>query len=563
MGIGRIRDRSSEGPIKTLIPIATIFILISVMTSSDGSWTEWRGDPLHHAVEEGGVPEVGDLIWSYQTGNQVLSSPVFYKDSMLIGSDDGNLYSFNVTTGEVFWKFKTDGSVQATPLIYDDKAYFGSFDSNFYCISLPDPEIGLEPTQVWKTELNGSVISSCHRYQDSFIVADDSGTVYRISGNGSIIWEEEMSISFWASPLLIDELGLVIIGDIYDHLFFMDVEDGSLIDEMIFGNDTEIYSSGTYTDGVFYITGGLSEKFYAIDVGSRQIIWYFDIGWDAYSTPVIDGDRIYFASFNDLWCLPATDPNGDGLISENEVIWSSPTHDWQGGSSPLVAGDHVIVGSDSTEDNNIYCFNKNNGEEIWSFKTKGYVYSSPALFEGKVYFGCSDRNVYCIGKRPPGLVMEASSLRDEITSDNFTAITIKITNDTGAPIAGASISFITSAGFIAFDELGNTRVEHLTDSTGNLTIYFFPVQVSSRSTIDISMTSEKEGLQGTKGTIQIIVEPGVGGSSNSGKVGEDEEKRIPYIISIIVLVIINLILLLVVFLWFIRNRFEDKEVEGK
>jgi outer membrane protein assembly factor BamB len=560
MGICRIRGRSFAGPSMTLIIILAFLMFTFIFPYSEGYWTEWRGDPLHHAVEEGNVPEVGELIWSYQTGDQVLSSPVFYKDSMLIGSDDGNLYSFNVTTGEVFWKFKTDGQVQSTPLINEDKAYFGSFDRYFYCISLPDPGNGIEPTLIWRTKLSGAVISSCHIYQDSYIIADDRGTVYRIASNGSIIWDELMSdAGIWASPLLIEDQGMFILGDIVNHLWFMDLDDGSLIDEMTFGDYTEMYSSGIYKDGIFYTVGGYDKKFYAIDVASREISWYFDIGHDAYSTPVIEGDRIYFGSFEFTWCLPLEDPDGNGNISEDEVIWSSPTHDFQGGSSPMVVDGKILIGSD---DWNLYCFDKETGEELWTYETRGYIYSSPALFEEKLYFGSSDRNVYCIGKRPPGLVMEAKSIESEITSDNITAITITITNDTGAPVADASVSFITSAGFIAFDEFGNTRIDHITDNMGKLTVYFHPVQVSSRSTIDITIFCEKEGLQGTQGDIQIIVEPGED-PPDPREVSKDEKKRIPWFAAIIVLIIVNILLLLVVLLWFIRNRFEDKEVEGK
>jgi hypothetical protein len=294
-------------------------------------------------------------------------------------------------------------------------------------------------------------------------------------------------------------------------------------------------------------------------VAAREISWYFEIGHDAYSTPVIDEGRIYFGSFEYMWCLPIDDPDGNGNISEDEVIWSSPTKDFQGGSSPLLADGKVFIGSD---DWHLYCFDKITGEELWKYQTRGYVYSSPSLFEEKLFFGSSDRNVYCIGKRPPGLVLSAGSAEAEITSDNITKINIILTDDNGIPVEDAKVSFTSSAGFIAFDEMGNTRLDHLTDETGNLTVYFHPVQVSSRSTIDVTITCEKEGLQGTKGNIQIIVEPGTGETKTSDEVGKDEEKRIPYFIAIGALIVINIILFLVVLLWMVRNRYEDKEVEG-
>jgi outer membrane protein assembly factor BamB len=396
-------------------------------------------------------------------------------------------------------------------------------------------------------------------YQDSLIFGDDRGTVYRIASNGSVIWKKGMSeAGFWASPLLIEEEGMFILGDISNKLFFMDPDDGTLIDEMAFPANAEFYSSGTYKDGIFYTVGGMEERFYAIDIGTREVLWYFETGNDVYSTPVIHGDRIYFGSFELMWCLPLEDPDGNGNISADEVIWSSPTHDFQGGSSPLLADGKVFIGSD---DWNLYCFDMDSGAELWTYEVKGYIYSSPALFEEKLYFGSSDRNIYCIGKRPPGLVMEAVPILPEITSDNITAISITVTNDTGVPVPDVSVSFISSAGFIAYNENGDTRIDYITDNNGVLTVYFHPVQVSSRSTIDITITCEKEGLQGASGIVQVIVEPGVE-DPDERNVGEDQEKRIPYYITIVVLMIVNIVLFLMVLLWFARNRHEDKEVSS-
>ncbi|MGA1872042.1 MAG: PQQ-binding-like beta-propeller repeat protein [Thermoplasmatota archaeon] len=540
-----------------LIVMLTIASLITPLRS-DGVWTEWRGDPLHLAEVTGELPPVGELIWSYQTGDQVLSSSVFYDGGMLIGSDDGNIYCMELDTGEVLWKFKTSGSVQATPMIRDGKAYFGSFDENLYCISLPEAGSGGSASLVWNVTLHGQVLSSCHWYVDSVITADNSGRLYRVDASGNILWETDLSdLDIWASPLILEEEGRALIGDIGSRLWLVDLEEGDVVWEKTFEGSTELYSSGTYQNGVYYTPGGLDEKFYAVRVSDGEVLWSFDCGHAAYSTPVIRDDRIYFGSFEIMWCIPLEDPDGNGNISAEEVIWSSPTNDYQGGSSPLVVGGRVYIGSD---DWNLYCFDSDTGEEIWTFETKGYIYSSPALYGERIYFGSSDRNIYCLGERPPGLVIEAVPDLREMTSDNTTRITITVSDDEGSPVGEADVTFTSSAGFIAFDEEGNTRLDHITDSEGRLIVYYIPVQVSSRSTIDINIRAEKTGLSSSTQLLQVIVEPGEGGGQSTNEVGEDVEKRVPYIAAIIILVMVNVILFLVVMVWFIRNRYEDREV---
>ncbi|MBN1539594.1 MAG: PQQ-binding-like beta-propeller repeat protein [Candidatus Thermoplasmatota archaeon] len=558
MGKSKKMDWKVPRPFHVLLPCLLFIVITMSSAPSRGSWTEWRGDPLHSAFEDGPPPEEGELIWSYLTGDQVLSSPVFHDEGLLIGSDDGNLYCLDPELGELLWKYKTGSSIQATPLVMNGRAYFGSFDRNLYCISLPQSGTGGAGLLEWNVSLHGQVLSSCHWYEGSVVTADNMGYLYRIDEEGEMIWEKHLSdLDFWASPLIIDDAGMAIIGNIGKELWLIDLSGGDILWKKTFLSGAEFYSSGTYLDGIFYISGGIDEMFYAIRVSDGEIVWSFDIGHPSYSTPVISGGRIYFGSYEMMWCIPLEDPSGDSNISQDEVIWSSSIHDYQGGSSPLVTVDRAYIGSD---DWHLYCFDSATGEEIWAFETKGYVYSSPSLHEEKVYFGSSDRNIYCIGKRPPGLVIDAEPGMREITSDNITEIFLTITDDLGQPAGDVEVTFRPSAGFIAFDTEGNTRLSHHTDTSGDLIVYYFPVQVSSRSTMDIIVNAQKEGLRPASFQLQIIVEPGQSGTSPGSDVGKDVMKRAPYMVAVGSMLVLNIVLLLLVIIWSLRNRNEEREV---
>jgi hypothetical protein len=45
----------------------------------------------------------------------------------------------------------------------------------------------------------------------------------------------------------------------------------------------------------------------------------------------------------------------------------------------------------------VYALDAMSGEEIWSYKTGGAVYSSPAVVDGVLYIGAMDSNVYAFG----------------------------------------------------------------------------------------------------------------------------------------------------------------------
>ncbi len=62
-------------------------------------------------------------------------------------------------------------------------------------------------------------------------------------------------------------------------------------------------------------------------------------------------------------------------------------------SSPAVFEGKVFVGS---HDKNLYAIDAETGKPAWSFATDGEVLSSPAVEAGKVYFGSKDGFVYAV-----------------------------------------------------------------------------------------------------------------------------------------------------------------------
>jgi hypothetical protein len=62
-------------------------------------------------------------------------------------------------------------------------------------------------------------------------------------------------------------------------------------------------------------------------------------------------------------------------------------------SSPAYFDGKIYIGS---HDKNLYCLDATTGSKIWSFKTGGKVDSSPSIAYGKVFFGSFDSYMYCL-----------------------------------------------------------------------------------------------------------------------------------------------------------------------
>lgn len=538
-----VRAQRGFSPIH-LVNVIVICLVASqaVQVVNADAWTQWRGSLEHAGVSMGDVPEEGTLVWKYRTGGQAQSSPVFHNGTVIIGSDDGRLYCFDAMDGELLWRFSTNDSVQATALILNNRAYFGSLDGVFYCITLPDTSNGqTEPEELWRYDCGQSIESSAHAYSDSLLFGCLDGYLYRLSLEGDFIWRAALGYEIWASPLIDSANDRVFIGAINGDFVSIDMNDGNITWSIDCG---EVYSSGGLNEGTIYLCGGNGQKVYAIDADTGSFIWTFGTGHDTYSTPSVDGGRVFFGSFEYAWCVPAVDPDSDGEINASEVIWSTPTEDYQGGSSPLVTENTVYIGSD---DRNLYCLDRSTGAILWNYTTGGYVYSSPALYNGSIYFGSCDDYVYCLGKGISQMYLSIVSSADEILSSETAQITITVFDENGTLVPEAALGIVLSAGGI--EVLTGTisapdRV--LTDSSGRAVLLFTPPPVSSRSTIEISVTAEFTGIQSGYDETIIIVEPGEEDSSDdvTSSLVDPNEKRMPFYIILTAFIAIDIILAL-------------------
>ena len=156
-----------------------------------------------------------------------------------------------------------------------------------------------------------------------------------------------------------------------------------------FKTGAEIFSSAVIKDGhVFF--GSDDSCMYAVDTLGIQS-WKFKSNGKIRSTPIICDSLICFNNYaNRFYALDSK--NG-------EEIWSFETggdaqyDNWDFlQSSPVYEDTVAYFGSG----NIIYAINLKNGEQIWQFQTSGIVHSTPALNEGKLFFGCWDNSLYAL-----------------------------------------------------------------------------------------------------------------------------------------------------------------------
>ena len=175
----------------------------------------------------------------------------------------------------------------------------------------------------------------------------------------------------------------------------------------IFKAGGPIVTSPAIADGAVYIAA-MDGHLYAIDQETGKEKWNFKSRMPIASSPAVTSDSLYFVS--SAGSLAALDiktgkPKWVYAIEYERKFEAKNLHGYPSAaqtipdawdlftSSPAVANGKVYFGSG---DSNVYAVDAQTGTLLWKFPTKDVVHSSPAVVNNTVYIGSWDSYLYAI-----------------------------------------------------------------------------------------------------------------------------------------------------------------------
>lgn len=128
-----------------------------------------------------------------------------------------------------------------------------------------------------------------------------------------------------------------------------------------------------------------------------DILWTGATGYCFYSSPAVDGDRVYACGFQGnvgrIFCWNA----GTG-----ELLWTVSPPAYQASvSSPVLAGDLLLIGEGlhATTRGRVLALDLrpgHEGETVWDIETRSHVESTPTVRHDRVFVAAGDDGIYCL-----------------------------------------------------------------------------------------------------------------------------------------------------------------------
>ena len=324
----------------------------------------FQTSPTHQGVyPSANYTSLGSVKWKLKTAGKIFSSPIVYKNTVYVGSEDHNLYAVNKTTGKVLWKFKTGGAVHSTAAEYKNVVYFGSYDGYYYALNAAtgqlkwkfktggEKKVGakglwtMKPAEMYMDDLYDFFLSSpvlnLNDKDLTLYFGSSDGNLYALNAlTGKKKWAFKTGGLIHTSPALYN--GNVYFGSWDTFLYAVDAQTGKLNWKFETGKQPEyhvlegIQASPTCADGLVYF-GSRDGYFYALDAATGKTAWKYaaDNSW-VLTTAAVKDSMVY--------------------------IGTSDTY--------------LFLG-----------FDAKTGKEKMRYKTNGYVYSSPVLTRNTAFFG--------------------------------------------------------------------------------------------------------------------------------------------------------------------------------
>ena len=354
-------------------------------------WNTYHGKATLDGVADARLPDELALRWRFKAGAPVYTTPVASADRIYFTSAKGKIFAVD-REGQQVWSStltrgtKDDGSpieeVFDAPL-----ACFGSTvvaGSAYGVVYALDAATGDEK---WRAELDGTILGTPNAWTSPsgqtflLVIEQDFGVLHGLDlADGTRLWKTEGVDRCDGSPSVGD--GVVVFGSCAAALHVFSTEDGKHLRDIEIDDDSQV-AGGVALVGDSVYSGSRSGKILHANTKTGKTLWVNEsTDHEVFTTPAVNDNWVVYGS---------EDGNVYGLDrATGDQQWVFSTQDSP--SSPVIAGDKVVVTSDGT----LFLLDLADGKELWSHEVSDTI-TSPAVVSDLVVVGSDDGAVTAFG----------------------------------------------------------------------------------------------------------------------------------------------------------------------
>jgi outer membrane protein assembly factor BamB len=345
-------------------------------------WSMFRHDATHSGVSTTTAPDDAQVLWTYQTGFIISSSPAVAHGRVYVGSWDRSIYCFAMDSGDLLWNYSTFSEITSSPAVVNGKVYVGSQDTYLYCLDAIDGSF------LWAFKTGFIVETSPTVVDDQVFFGSSDGSLYCLNTeDGSLVWEYETNSALVSSPAIFDEK--VYVGIVNGDFICLNSNTGDHL--WTFTTTSGIYSSPTGDNGKIYF-GANDYNVYCLDAENGSLIWSYNTQSEVHSSPSIAYGFLFVGTSDGrMFCLDK---------DTGEFLWSYVINGSVESSLGVADGNvYFVTDPCCGYTSYLFCLNAYTGALIWNYNlnTQLHTKSSPALAAGKVFVGAGDGKVYAFG----------------------------------------------------------------------------------------------------------------------------------------------------------------------
>ena len=347
----------------------------------------------------------------FETKSKIRSAILAEGDKLYFGNENCEFYAVDIHTKQKLWMYSTDEPVQTWPVFMDGKIIFNAGNSLYILDSANGNEIY---KSAHPSEMSFRVSHDQYAFNDSYVAVSD-GVAYYAALNGDLVAVDiKKAKVIWS--ITSENPGAVASGINFwnGKLYYTDHE-GSLccVDiqtrQMIFQTRIRdrIFAPMYINDGKIYL-GGRSCKVYCIDADRGDVIWssfsYDDTTWFSGGSVSV-GNTLYTCTSDEHTIAAFNKDTGEFLR-----LYPTETNAY---TAPLLNGENVVVAA-----TDVYSFNKSyimefdtkNHTKLWQASLEDCVLSSPAIYQGVLYFGSDSGAIYSINLKSLNVIRTTPNL---------------------------------------------------------------------------------------------------------------------------------------------------------